>query len=721
MFELVKLQKPLLITSGALFLALVTSVFLMPKATLWLEEWGQSKLERRLTQAERQPSGVFPLVSLPAKQREIQLQEIANTSPNILERSRARYLLAADLIARYEGGPALRQLEGLKEDYPQLAPYILLKQGRGHELSNEPMQAQTTWKQLLKDYPDSPAVVEALYYLGRYDAKYWERAIAEFPQHPRSIEIARERLKKNPQQLNLLRLLAKYAPTDLETKAIRDRLVKDYAQQLTPGDWEAIATGYWERGEYGKAAPAYAKAPPTPRNRYRAARGLQLDGQSEAAKAAYQRMIKAFPRAEETGLALRRLASLSPPKPALSYLNRVIAQFPKEAPAALVQKAKLLDARDPKAAAQARKTLLKRYPNSDAAAEYRWQMAEKFAATGDLIKAWQWAQPITSNNPESDLAPKAGFWVGKWAEKLGRSREAKKAFQHVLGKHPQSYYAWRSAVHLGWPVGDFTSLRQLTPVLDKPVGRPRPPAGSATFQELYHLGQDGDAWRLFQAETAKQEELTVEEQFTEALLKLNRGHNLAGINQIWGLKEQKTPAGQQQWQELRQTSEYWHSLFPFPFYNLIVNWSQQRQLNPLLVTSLIRQESRFEPEIRSPVGATGLMQVMPATGQWIAEKINLKDYSLTNPENNINLGTWYLDHTHQEYDDNSLLAVASYNAGPGNVARWLKKYGLNDFDEFVENIPFAETRGYVESVFGNYWNYLRIYNPEISSLYQTRI
>ena len=716
MLKPVKLQEPILVTSGALLLALATSVLLMPQATLWLEEWGQSKLERQLTEAGQQPSEVFPLASLPLKQREIKLQELATTSPNILERSRARYLLAADLIARYEGGPALRQLEGLEKDYPQLAPYILLKRGRAHELSNEPKQAQATWKQLLKDYPDSPAVVEALYYLGRYDAQYWNQAIAQFPQHPRSLDIARERLKKNPQQLPLLRLLAKYAPTDLETKAIRDRLVKDYAEQLTATDWEAIASGYWERGEYGKAASAYPKAPPTPRNRYRAARGLQLDGKLEAAKSAYQRMIKAFPQAEETGLALRRLASLSTPEPAISYLDRVIAQFPKEAPAALLQKAKLLDSRDPKAAAQARKALLTRYPNSDVAAEYRWQMAEKFAADGDLIKAWQWAQPITSNNPDSDLAPKAGFWVGKWAEQLGRSRDANKAFQHVLGKYPQSYYAWRSAVQLGWPVGDFTSLRQLSPALDKPMGRTQPPAGSATFQELYHLGQDGDAWRLFQAETAKRKELTVEEQFTDALLKLNRGHNLAGINQIWGLKEQKTPAEQQQWQELRQTSEYWHSLFPFPFYDAIVNWSQKRQLNPVLVTSLIRQESRFEPEIRSPVGATGLMQVMPATGRWIADKLNLKDYSLTNPEHNINLGTWYLDHTHKEYGDNSLLAVASYNAGPGNVAKWVKKYGLDDFDQFVENIPFPETRGYVESVFGNYWNYLRIYNPEMRNL-----
>ncbi len=110
------------------------------------------------------------------------------------------------------------------------------------------------------------------------------------------------------------------------------------------------------------------------------------------------------------------------------------------------------------------------------------------------------------------------------------------------------------------------------------------------------------------------------------------------------------------------------------------------------------------------------MQVMPATGEWVANKINLKDYSLTNPNDNVNLGTWYLNYTHDEYSSNSLLAIASYNAGPGNVSKWVRKYRVSDPDVFVEKIPFRETKGYVESVFGNYWNYLRIYNPEISQL-----
>jgi soluble lytic murein transglycosylase len=108
------------------------------------------------------------------------------------------------------------------------------------------------------------------------------------------------------------------------------------------------------------------------------------------------------------------------------------------------------------------------------------------------------------------------------------------------------------------------------------------------------------------------------------------------------------------------------------------------------------------------------MQVMPDTAQWIAGKISFQDYDLTSPDDNVKLGTWYLDYTHQKYQNNSLLAVASYNAGPGNVDSWVKKYGLQDPDVFVEQIPFPETKGYVESVFGNYWNYLRIYNPTVS-------
>jgi len=129
---------------------------------------------------------------------------------------------------------------------------------------------------------------------------------------------------------------------------------------------------------------------------------------------------------------------------------------------------------------------------------------------------------------------------------------------------------------------------------------------------------------------------------------------------------------------------------------------------------LMRQESRFEVNIRSSVGAAGLMQVMPATAAWIKDQAGMTGYDLDNPNDNINLGTWYLDYTHSEHDNHSLFAVASYNAGPGNVAKWINRGGFTDADDFVEKIPFPETQGYVRAVFGGYWNYLRLYDPAIA-------
>jgi soluble lytic murein transglycosylase len=658
------------------------------------------------------------LAELPPDKRESKLQEIAASETLSLERSRARYLLGMDLLKKYEGGPALKQLEGLDTEYPILAPYILLKRGRGYELTNELTKAQETWQELLKTYPDALVTAEALYKLGKDDPQYWDQAIEKFPGHPQTQAIIRQRLKENPKQPKLLLLLARYAILDPQTNPMRDRLVKDYAPQLTPENWQIIADGYWATEEYHKAAMAYQKAPRTPENLYRRARAEQIQPKNQnAAKIAYQELIMTFPDAPQTALALKRLAKISPPETAISYLDQIVQNFPEDAPDALVEKAKLFDKLNRKAqAAEIRQNLLAQYPKADATAEYRWEVARKAADQGDIKQAWTWAQPIATNNPDSSVAPKAAFWVGKWAQQSGYSKEAQAAFEYVVARHPQSYYAWRSAVQLGWNVGNFNNVRQITPTVTKPTTRPIPPGGSDIFKELYRLAQDGDAITLFQAEIGDRTELNVNESFTDALLKLIQGKNLQGINQVWNLKHKDKPEDENQWQELRQTDEYWHALFPFPFSQTIINWAEHRKINPLLVTSLIRQESRFEPEIKSPVGATGLMQVMPATGEWVANKISLKNYSLTNPNDNVNLGTWYFDHTHEEYSNNSLLAVASYNAGPGNVSKWMKRYNVSDPDVFIEKIPFKETKGYVESVFGNYWNYLRIYNPDIAQL-----
>lgn len=701
-----KNQIPLTAGAAGLCVLLIGATLVVTNSD-WLQRQDQSS-EQMLVKPK---SAVLPLVSVPPAKRAVQLQALAQLPPS-LERDRARYLLASDAIKQNQGETALNWLAGL-QDYSVLAPYIALKHAQAYQLIGDQAKAQAAWQDLLQRYADHPVATEALFVLGRNNGQYWQRAIAQFPTHPRTLEIARLLLKQNPNQPQLLLLLARANDPEIN---VLDQLVDKYGNNLQPQDWEAIAQGYWQNQEYTKAGVAYAKAPRTPLNLYRTGRGLQLSDQQVKAIAAYQQLAQSFPTAKETGTALMHLAKMSQTQAALTYLDAVIKGFPQQGGEALVEKAQILDTlQSKKSAAQTRQLLLTKYGDSDAAAEYRWLKAQEQAAAKDYRGAWHWAQPIPTHNTTSILAPRAGFWVGKWATRLGRQGDAKAAFEYVLSQYPQSYYAWRSAAMLGLDVGNFDSVRQLNPEVVAPT-RSLLPAGSQTLKELYLLGQDTDAATLWQAQFKNTNQPTVAEQFTDGLMDLTKGENLEGISQISKLEDRETPQEQAQYQALSQQLTYWQARYPFPFLEQIETWSQQRRLNPLLVTALIRQESHFESQIRSVAGAIGLMQVMPGTAKWIAEQINLKQYNAEDPNDNIKLGTWFLDYTHREYDNNSLLAIASYNAGPSNVSKWRNELGISDPDEFVEAIPFDETRGYVRQVFGNYWNYLRLYNPQISQL-----
>ncbi|NES06730.1 MAG: transglycosylase SLT domain-containing protein, partial [Okeania sp. SIO2F4] len=604
------------------------------------------------------------------------------------------------------------------QEYTALAPYILVKRAQVYEQIGETDKAQKAWEEVLKTYPEEPVVAEALYVLGKQKPEYWDEAIAKFPGYPTTVKIAQEKLKQNPNQPQLLLLIAKYGFHVPEYGTVLEQLRTKYASELTAEDWDMIAFGYWEKQDYAKGALAYQKATKTPQNLYRYARGLWLGGKTQESREAYKTLINTFPNGgEDTALGLIRLSRLVDRKDAIPYLDRVIANFPGHAPEAMLEKSKLLDRLDSaKSASLVRQQLLREYNNSDAAAKLRWELAEQAAKGGNLQAAWKWAQQLTVNNPDSELAAQAGFWVGKWAQQLGRKEDAKKAFEYMILRYPHSYYAWRSAVILGWPVGDFTTVRDLSPEVVHTKGRDPLPFGSETLRELYQIGQDQDAWKQWQVEFEDRMKPSVAQQYTDGVLRIGVGDNLDGIWMLTSLSKRKKPEEIAEYKALKKQRTYWQTLYPFPYLETIVKWSNKRQLNTVLVTALIRQESRFMPKIKSVVGATGLMQIMPETGEETAQKINLVSYDLENVNDNVNLGTYYFDFTHKEYKNNSMLAVASYNAGPNAVGSWLKRFGFNDADAFVEKIPYPETRGYVESVFENYWNYLQIYNPEVSKL-----
>ncbi|BDI19452.1 hypothetical protein ANSO36C_52540 [Nostoc cf. commune SO-36] len=446
-----KLQKKQIsiIAGAALFAFLAGAMVSAPEIGKSLGKWlklSQNQTEQTSDGSIAQ-SAVFPLISQSLPERAAKLAAIADQSRSP-DRNRARYLLASDYIERTQAQKALALLQGLEKDYPVLAPYILLKQAQAEGMLGEDGKASDLRQSVVKLYPKEAATVKALYLIAQ--PKQQEIAIAQFPANPLTWEIIRKRLQENPNQPQLQLILAKYAYDQPGIVGVLDQLVKQ--PTLTPENWELIGTSYWENSQFLKAANAYAKAPKTSRNLYRTARGLQVGGKDrEKAIATYKQLVQQFPNTEETGTALLRLAETAKtPKDGLPYLDQVISKFPKQAGTALVQKAKTLQAlKDQKSASAAWQLLIAKYGNSDEAAEYRWKIAQDKAKVKDYVGAWQWAEPIVTNNPNSILAPRAGFWIGKWAASLGKQQESQTAYEFVVSEFPYSYYAWRAATMLG--------------------------------------------------------------------------------------------------------------------------------------------------------------------------------------------------------------------------------------------------------------------------------
>ncbi len=158
--------------------------------------------------------------------------------------------------------------------------------------------------------------------------------------------------------------------------------------------------------------------------------------------------------------------------------------------------------------------------------------------------------------------------------------------------------------------------------------------------------------------------------------------------------------------------EYWEGLFPRPYWDSLRRNAEENGLDPYLVSALIRQESEFNPSAVSHSNALGLMQLLPSTGKGEARQLGLKGYttdSLFKPDVNIELGTRYFRKMVDHFNGQVEYALAAYNAGDNRVEEWRNSGSYRDIDEFVESIPFTETREYVQAIVRNVEVYKLVY------------
>ena len=137
--------------------------------------------------------------------------------------------------------------------------------------------------------------------------------------------------------------------------------------------------------------------------------------------------------------------------------------------------------------------------------------------------------------------------------------------------------------------------------------------------------------------------------------------------------------------------------------------------NPVLLLSIIKEESHFDPKATSGVGAKGLMQLMPQTASEVKNAYGIASSDpnyLYNPKINVQLGSLYFSKLKKINDGSEFYAVLSYNGGLGMVKSWRNKLIYQDRDDFLEQVPYPETQDYLKKVYRAYWNYARIYGSE---------
>jgi soluble lytic murein transglycosylase len=153
-------------------------------------------------------------------------------------------------------------------------------------------------------------------------------------------------------------------------------------------------------------------------------------------------------------------------------------------------------------------------------------------------------------------------------------------------------------------------------------------------------------------------------------------------------------------------------IYPLECKEAIIKYGQQHKIDPPLIAALIRTESNFKPDAESNKGAKGLMQITPSTGEWIANTMGLESFDesmLFDPETNIKLGSWYIEHLSDYYNGSFELVFAAYNGGRGNVDKWLKDRSLSSDGVSLDAIPFSETENFVIKLRKNYDIYRQIY------------
>ncbi|MGH9670050.1 MAG: transglycosylase SLT domain-containing protein [Terriglobales bacterium] len=358
--------------------------------------------------------------------------------------------------------------------------------------------------------------------------------------------------------------------------------------------------------------------------------------------------------------------------------------------------------------------LYTRFPNGNNASYAHWKAAWLRLRLGDNDQARRLVEEQIKLYPAGAEVPNALYWRGRLAEEEQDLNKARAYYQKLSERFRFFYYAELARERLREIKidGDAPALPLLSkiPPATPPVrfNRSAAPADSLRVQKAFLL-QNG---ALFDLAIAELEAAYSKDGSLWAMGEMVRIYQSTGryYRALQTLK--RGVPGYFSFEIADLPRPFWEALFPRLYWSDIQKYSAENQLDPFLVAGVIRQESEFHAGAVSRARALGLMQILPSTGRKLAREMKIRRFStnmLWDPTVNVQMGTRYFRGLLDSLEGTPQYALAAYNAGPDRVADWRAAGPYRDVNEFVESIPFTETREYVQAVMRNAAVYRRLY------------
>lgn len=689
--------------------------------------------------------------------------------PDTVWYQRSLFLTERALIRLDRTGEAEAMMLRIQQEYPELADYAVLLLADHHASCSRFTRAGALYQHLADRWPASSLAPRSRYQQGRmlFEVQAYQQAAEVFEKFLREerapdlapdaalgrarsltgamdLDAAQRAYQEvyvtypgDPRDEEVLTALALFRESGIETPGFT-------ADQLS-----SRGRNLFRARQYQKAAAAFAAALETdPQHPQRAELSLKTGvslfhlGRRAEAMQVLERSLKENAKEGRGPEALNWLGKIysrmgEREKAVKTYL-RIVSDYPESewADDALYLIGNIYrDANDRANTLKFYDRLAEEFPRSPFADSAIWWKAWSHYTAGEYRTAEQALGKLVNRYPRSFLVSQAVYWQGRACERRGDSRAAASHYQRVLKRSPYTYYGYLAAERLSRIETEFLSPEAEDSLADGMDADTDAAVDTGPLDQTEDEGPPvwtGEAVQLLSAEPAfrKALELMHLEMKQEAAAELwglqerlqNRRRTLLGMSKTFfelGDYHRSFILVARSYEKLLEGPAFetprdlWLLAYPQGYWDSIVTHSRAYGQDPYFIASIIRQESHFQSDAISPAGARGLMQVMPATGEWAARMIRLDGGAggdLYDADRNIRLGTWYVSQLMKRYRNDPFLVAAAYNAGPAVASSWLGKYGgTTEKDELAELIPYNETRWYVKRVLTNYAEYRRIY------------